>query len=67
MKYSYFTCSTRSGKILSRSGEKGDALGFANLWIKESPYYDPQDPLIIEEVVLGEDGNAVEKKIVKEF
>lgn len=66
-QYSYYQCLTRSGKLLSRSGEKGDAVSFARIWMGESPYYDPADPLLIEQVFLGDDGTISHRKIIKEY
>lgn len=65
--YSYFDLLTKSGKLISRNGKLKDSVKFAGVWIRESPYHDPGDPLRIEEVVFGGDGQVVERKIVKEF
>jgi len=71
----YFISSTKSGKILAQSGEKGDVEKFSETWIRESmltwiresPYYDPGDPIIIEKVTVDWDGFKTSKKIIKEY
>jgi hypothetical protein len=37
------------------------------MWIRESPYYDPQDPIIIEQVFVDWDNFKTTKKIIKEY
>lgn len=65
--YTYFVLSTRSGKVLAR-GPKKTCNDFAKIWITGSPFYDPQDPLILEEEsYAGDDGRLITRKIVKEF
>jgi hypothetical protein len=66
-RYHYFISSTKSGKILAQSGEKGDVEKFSETWIRESPYYDPCDPIIIEKVVVHWDDFKTAKKIIKEY
>ena len=63
----YFISSTKSGKILAQSGEKGDVEKFSETWIRESPYYDPDDPIIIEKVTVDWDTFKTSKKIIKEY
>jgi len=63
----YFISSTKSGKILAQSGEKDDVEKFSETWIRESPYYDPGDPIIIEKVTVDWDGFKTTKKIIKEY
>jgi hypothetical protein len=71
MKYKrghhYFISSTKSGKILAQSGEKCDVEKFSETWIRESPYYDPGDPIIIEKVTVDWDNFKTSKKIIKEY
>lgn len=63
----YFISSTKSGKILAQSGEKCDVEKFSETWIRESPYYDPGDPIIIEKVTVDWDSFKTSKKIIKEY
>jgi len=49
-KYSYFTSSTKSGKLIGALGDKKDIIRVTDIFVKESPYYDLEDPIIIEEV-----------------
>lgn len=71
MKYKrghhYFISSTKSGKILAQYGEKNEVIKFSEMWIKESPHYDPQDPIIIEQVFVDWDNFKTTKKIIKEY
>lgn len=63
----YFISSTKSGKILAQYGEKDEVLKFTETWIRESPYYDPNDPIIIEKVLVDWDNFGTTKKIIKEY
>ena len=63
----YFISSTKSGKILHQYGEKCEVIKFSEMWIRESPYYDPQDPIIIEQVIVDWDNFKTTKKIIKEY
>ncbi len=47
-KYSYFTSSTKSGKLIGALGDKKDIIRVTDIFVKESPYYDLEDPIIIE-------------------
>lgn len=71
MKYKrghhYFISSTKSGKILAQYGEKNEVIKFSETWIRESPYYDPQDPIIIEQVFVDWGDFKTTKKIIKEY
>lgn len=67
IEHHYFISSTKSGKILAQHGEEREVIKFSEMWIRESPYYDPGDPIIIEKVVVDTDGFKTTKKIIKEY
>jgi len=64
----YFISSTKSGKILAQYGEKDEVIKFSEMWIRESPYYNPDDPIIIEKVTVDWDSPSQKtRQIIKEY
>jgi hypothetical protein len=44
-----------------------EVIKFSEMWMRESPYYDPADPIIIEQVFVDWDNFKTTKKIIKEM
>ena len=63
----YFISSTKSGKVIAQHGKECEIIKFSEMWIRESPYYDINDPIIIEKITVDPDGFKITKNIIKEY
>lgn len=59
---------TKSGKIIGVLGELDDLIRITDILVKESPWYDPNDPIIIEKVTYDDKcGNTIVVETIKEY